>query len=837
MSALGLALALGVPSSPPARYEPNAGLFLDLGGVPIVQGSSFQYFDAQTKKGLYSSRWNPIQVIRLPDGVTRVRYQGLDGLVVGMHEVRPGPGQVTVRYEFRWRGEGRVTVENCLGLLWASALAEGTLQTDGFQFGSLAAPLIGDRASRIFGQAGTRLVFDAPIGKLTLETDTPTDVFDGRGYSQDWARGRGAFWVGQAALTLEPHVTKAVTATWTFEPRAGQAVAARAFAAESVALPAVQPSTKTWPLVPKPKRWEPASGETALPLEVVAVGSVEGPLGNLDSLWAAEDRSAGRLEVKTRVGALGLAPEGYRATVGPEVVEVVGQDLAGVRHGLASLAQLAKRSGSRLVLPHGTLTDWPSVSWRGVHMFVGPTAREFQGRLMRRVLGPLKFDHAVLQCERTEWAATPGTRTAITMSKADLGALFADYRANSIEPIPLIQSLGHMEWLLAPPAFRALAVNPETPYTLDVRRQAARDLLEAVWREADALLEPKTAHFGLDETDSRGMPGQESLSTRLWQQHLPWLGRLAVSMGVAPMLWGDMALAPGEANDAANGLDKATALARRAAIPRGAWIADWHYADDPNPDAFRSVPLWKSLGFRPVVASWNKPNNVRGTALAAAKHGAGHLQTTWAGYESSEAGMVKAVPQFAAYVLAAEYAWSGEDRAPSALGYDPVALLRRLYFDPPTRLTARPATAWVVGRAGTGSTVGGVPTRPFEPVCLTSRLTMTGRRSPAEATLTGPVTEASEVALAVDCAAWLPDGADVAEVNVTATDGRSHRFVLDYGSHLRSPDDLAQVWLADRQSGLSIVRIRLPGEWSVASVTLRALDADAGLRVHAVTLS
>src|SRR5690606_33174188 len=112
---------------------------------------------------------------------------------------------------------------------------------------------------------------------------------------------------------------------------------------------------------------------------------------------------------------LGLKAEGYRLNVTSAGVELVGQDLLGVRHGLRTLAGLVRSRGGVLEIPGTAVTDWPSINWRGVHMFVGPTALDFQSQLMQRVLAPLKFNHVVLECERTTWEAIRGTETAITM--------------------------------------------------------------------------------------------------------------------------------------------------------------------------------------------------------------------------------------------------------------------------------------------------------------------------------------------------------------------------------------------------------------------------------------
>jgi hypothetical protein len=382
---------------------------------------------------------------------------------------------------------------------------------------------------------------------------------------------------------------------------------------------------------------------------------------------------------------MGFEPGGYKITITPKAISVLGQDDEGIRHGMSRLAQLAFVHNGKLSLPTGYLSDEPRVRWRGVHLFVGPSALEFHKKLWRNVLLPMGFNKVVLQCEQTAWDTLPGTTTPITMSKKDLKALFDWYRSVGVEPIPLIQSFGHMEWFFRNGQNLELAYNREVPYTIDVRKPEAQRKLATLWAEAAELLQPKTVHFGSDEVDMRGFaPGSEALVTEMWKQHMPFLGELAKELKVRMMVWGDNALAPGEAVDATHGVSKAVAEERRRAIPRGTMIADWHYKADPNPAAFYpTLQLWEREGFSPIASTWNRPENIRGFHLAAALERCGTLQTTWAGYESSEAAMLKAQDQFSAMVLAGDYSWSARQDDLDELGYDPKQVFERMYFGKP----------------------------------------------------------------------------------------------------------------------------------------------------------
>ena len=53
------------------------------------------------------------------------------------------------------------------------------------------------------------------------------------------------------------------------------------------------------------------------------------------------------------------------------------------------------------------------------------------------------------------------------------------------------------------------------------------------------------------------------------------------------------------------------------------------------------------------------------------------------GYFPDERALRSALQQFSAFVLAAEYAWSGRRDPPNQLGYDPKTVFRKAYGSSP----------------------------------------------------------------------------------------------------------------------------------------------------------
>ncbi len=84
-------------------YQNSVGLTVSLNGIPLVMGSSFQYYEENWARGLFSSVWRPVVITPQRDGYL-VSYDTPDATVRGTHRyTRTGNG---VRGEFEFRVAG-----------------------------------------------------------------------------------------------------------------------------------------------------------------------------------------------------------------------------------------------------------------------------------------------------------------------------------------------------------------------------------------------------------------------------------------------------------------------------------------------------------------------------------------------------------------------------------------------------------------------------------------------------------------------------------------------------------------------------------------------------------
>lgn len=838
MSVIVLA-AVAAFQSPAFEFKvaTGSGLSVIAKGIPVIRGSGFQYYAPGWTKGYYSSKYKP-QTIRQVDADT-VDVQFAEGDVAGSTRYHREGTKLVVDYTFEWKSAELCQIELNTGLLWeppfhgASATLDGKTRT----LPQLAP--VGGLDKRALGAAALSTQLSGAAVKLTTSSSEPITTFDGRKYDQDWAEDASVFWQGVLGLAIHKGEPKKVHIEYQIVADDAPSSTVKKLDANPNPQPdVVIPDTTIAPLIPSPKMSLLDYGNL---LVITNNWSLPAGRPKFFDLFRSELEKRFELPAATANGPKviydgGMSdfkkPSGtYHLKISKDSISVYGQEAMGLRNAVYRLAQLAFVKDGKICLPTGVIEDEPRSEFRGVHLFVGPKALEFHQKLWTNVLRPLGFNKVVLQCERTDWKSLPGVQTSITMKQEDLAKLFSWYRSIEVEPIPLIQSFGHMEWAFANNKNRELAINPAQPYAIDPRKPEAKAMIGKVWDEAIALLHPKTIHVGLDEVDMIGFPKKDpALVTSLWQEMLPYLGSVAKRNNVNLMLWGDEGLGPNEAIDAMNGDDAANAAARRKAIPKGATIADWHYKPTEYHVPFLdSLKLWKQEGFEPLASMWYRPENIRGYSIAADVESVGTLQTTWNGYESNEDNMLRDLKQYSAMVLAGDFGWSARLEKVDELPYDPLAIFAKMYNPHKSPLVATPGT--VFGFGGSFA-CGGVKFAKLEGnlVGIDSR----SASNPTSVSVDYSGT-AQEVALALVTGLTSPEGEQVGSVFVTYADGTSLETPIKYGLQVRSDSDPKGTFFGVRENDRTCLRIAVLPK-AIRSITVSASNRYSGLRVEGISV-
>ena len=421
------------------------------------------------------------------------------------------------------------------------------------------------------------------------------------------------------------------------------------------------------------------------------------------TLARSEKKSDNQIVFVCRPGAVDVAKdndEQYTVKADDTVVVCAANTTAGLMNAVKTLQQLVRAKDGKVFLRGCTVEDYPAMPYRGIHFFSGKDARELQLKMIRDVLGALKINNIVYQCEYVMWDATSKVHHAeYGMTKEDARAVVEECERQGIEITPLINTFGHSEWLIANDVYRHLADNPEEPYAYNPSDPEVYKLTDKIHEEVLEFFKPRVLHIGHDEITMEGFPHREENkkigATELIMRDIMHHYDFLKARGVRTMLWGDMFLGPGEALDAALAGDVETAKARRAALPKDVIIADWHY--DPNPvETFTSLKVLNDAGFDVLACPWFDPVNVVNfTRAAKLRHDAtrhltgepgtrkgktlGILGTTWAGYSFGQASFDENQDQYSAYFLAAEAAWTGAEKPFEEMGLDYRAEFARIW--------------------------------------------------------------------------------------------------------------------------------------------------------------
>ncbi len=841
---LSLVLAQQPPilPTPVVEYASGRGVSVRYDGVEVIRGSFFQYYKGNWEKGLWSSNWNPVTVKKV-GADTEVTYASKDGVIYGSLRYEPKPGELTVRGTFGYKGEGSANVENTVGFLWAPLFERGSVLMGGKETRKMSSRegSATDPKTRAFGEPHTSVTATSPLANFDFQSKgAPLECFDARGYRQDWAE-RGEFlWIGHSRITVPTGKTSQVVTKILFK---GQKAVAEP---KTVKLPPGRPAPVIVPtgpekVIPEPKKVELTDKFLELPDPFVPR-----PMSGIDTRLPMKGLPGQayrilnrRFPVKFPDDSFQFAAlanpqhaDAYRITIRDKVL-VESNSLIAKHRALGVLASLMRAKDGKVALPQGTISDWPSMDWRGGHLFASKMSFGMQSIFAERVLTPFGFNKMVLQADRTNWKEINGKGLPGLMEPKELAFLFNVYRELGLDPIPLIQSHGHMEWLFANPDNLQYAFNKEIPYSINPENPEAVKVVESIWDQVVETLKPSALHFGLDEVAMRGYPNDPKLVTKHWKKIMEMVDRVSKKHQRPAMMWGDMVLAPGEAPDAMNGHDLATAKERRAAIPKGTYITDWHYINNADPKIYKSLGILKSEGFMPIGSGWNRQENIAGLVRASREAGGGYLQTTWAGYLGDMNSLVENPTQYAAFLLAGDYMWTGRVDLPKDIGYDPVRELGRRMFYGKGNIAGLNGLRYGDASREAPIRIGDILFDPLaEPISTSSLEDDPKSPQPTEITIEVPYSKGlGSVRVAIQTT--LPGDYDEI-VGTIRMKGRQD-IILRYGRDIRAGSDSSAVLLNPNEGGWTSLNVPV-GSSMDSKFTIRAASKVNGIRIGGVSM-
>jgi hypothetical protein len=154
------------------------------------------------------------------------------------------------------------------------------------------------------------------------------------------------------------------------------------------------------------------------------------------------------------------------------------------------------------------------------------------------------------------WETCPECVAAEAFSKDEFRQILARCRELGLEPIPLLQTIGHCEYVLKHPAYKHLAEVSDRIDQYCPRNEHVMPLLHR-WIEEyfEVFGDVRYFHLGADEAYTLGhCPSCKAFAERhslsqLYIDHINYVARPVIARGATPIIWADMVLHHGEALD------------------------------------------------------------------------------------------------------------------------------------------------------------------------------------------------------------------------------------------------------------------------------------------------
>jgi len=318
-------------------------------------------------------------------------------------------------------------------------------------------------------------------------------------------------------------------------------------------------------------------------------------------LRSARPGTAADLRVRIADGG---AAESYRLRATPAEIEIVAADRDGAFYGMATLAQLARRTPSGYALPCVEIRDEPALRRRVLSDDVSrgplPTMRYFKERI--RTIAAFKMngwspymEDVFVSERRPLLAATAADGDGITA--AQLRELDAYARRFHVALIPEQQTFAHMHGVLARERYAPLAETPHGWLLSPANPAGERLVREIVDDELAAIARPTFFHIGSDEPIDLGRDASAALVARdgegpVYVRHVATIARALDDRGIRPMIWDDAIAAHPELF---------------AAVPRSLVFVNWHYGREATYAPY--IRRIARAGFAQMIApgalNWN----------------------------------------------------------------------------------------------------------------------------------------------------------------------------------------------------------------------------------------
>ncbi len=356
----------------------------------------------------------------------------------------------------------------------------------------------------------------------------------------------------------------------------------------------------------------------------------------------------------TQDGNSSVSADEYQIKVSAEHVDIQAHNVGGILDSLKTLRQLAevergKRITSAYELPLCTISDYPSTTFRGIHICWFPENHIWQIERAIRLAAYYKFNYVVLET----WGVFPFDCAPFLcwpgkgIPKEELKRIITSANELGLTIIPQFNLMGHASGsrenggkhvtlnthpeyasLFEPDGWSWCLSNPETRKVLS----------DCVVEMHDFFNKPPYFHIGCDEARlfCSCRTCRKVGVHKLVRDHLLHFHSLLKERNAQPIMWHDMLLQkedPRWNGYIVCGTRKDGLESLLDELPKDFIIDDWQYGypeKDGNPPDWSTSRFFKEKGFQVFVSPAGNLKGLKSLAeLVANAPLEGILQTTW----------------------------------------------------------------------------------------------------------------------------------------------------------------------------------------------------------------
>jgi len=320
------------------------------------------------------------------------------------------------------------------------------------------------------------------------------------------------------------------------------------------------------------------------------------------------------------------SPEGYVLVVSEGKVEITSRGKAGLFYGCQTLEQLledARDCGA--AIPACRIIDYPAMAYRAVHFDVKHHLDSVDyyyksiDRLARYKINAIIFEFE----DKLRYRRQPLVGAPHAVSIEEMAAMTNYARDRHIEISPLVQSLGHVTFILKHPQYQHLRENPNSAWTFCPMNEGTYQVIFDLYRDAiEATPGSRFLHVGGDETGNIGKcPRCKPMVEKdgVLGLNLYWFNRVnefARQNGRTAIFWDDMIFEHSHLYEAVH--DPCVALAEATEawekgrplldamlgkFPKDAYYMRWDYSMARQPGNIMALDWYKQSGLNVMICT------------------------------------------------------------------------------------------------------------------------------------------------------------------------------------------------------------------------------------------